>query len=120
MLRHLSYFDFFFFKQKTAYEIMPSLVGSEMCIRDRGYKCNFRDRTVGYYCCTGISSNCVGTLHRKIKFDRKEQCGEQRSYLPDSFLYISKFQEEVFVGRDGKRPGREQICFIQTLFQDIP
>ena len=29
--RHL----FFFFKQKTAYEIMPSLVGSEMCIRDR-------------------------------------------------------------------------------------
>ena len=28
---------FFFFKQKTAYEIMPSLVGSEMCIRDRYY-----------------------------------------------------------------------------------
>src|SRR5428012_20815 len=26
--------SFFFFKQKTAYEIMPSLVGSEMCIRD--------------------------------------------------------------------------------------
>src|SRR5428012_25721 len=25
---------FFFFKKKTAYEIMPSLVGSEMCIRD--------------------------------------------------------------------------------------
>jgi len=34
------YFDFkdiFFFKQKTAYEIMPSLVGSEMCIRDSNY-----------------------------------------------------------------------------------
>ena len=28
---------FFFFKQKTAYEIMPSLVGSEMCIRDRDW-----------------------------------------------------------------------------------
>src|SRR5450756_3092506 len=28
------YFFCFFFKQKTAYEIMPSLVGSEMCIRD--------------------------------------------------------------------------------------
>ena len=28
-------FFLFFFKQKTAYEIMPSLVGSEMCIRDR-------------------------------------------------------------------------------------
>ena len=26
---------FFFFKQKTAYEISACLVGSEMCIRDR-------------------------------------------------------------------------------------
>eukprot|EP00825_Cyclidium_porcatum_P026014 TRINITY_DN2810_c0_g1_i3.p1 TRINITY_DN2810_c0_g1~~TRINITY_DN2810_c0_g1_i3.p1 ORF type:complete len:253 (-),score=48.02 TRINITY_DN2810_c0_g1_i3:220-978(-) len=32
-------FFFFFFKQKTAYEIMPSLVGSEMCIRDRQISC---------------------------------------------------------------------------------
>ena len=29
-------FLFFFFKQKTAYEMLRSLVGSEMCIRDRG------------------------------------------------------------------------------------
>src|SRR5428012_16277 len=29
------WYVFFFFKQKTAYDIMPSLVGSEMCIRDR-------------------------------------------------------------------------------------
>src|SRR5660397_90256 len=28
-------FVFFFFKQKTAYEIRLSLVGSEMCIRDQ-------------------------------------------------------------------------------------
>ena len=26
----------FFFKQKTAYEVLRSLVGSEMCIRDSG------------------------------------------------------------------------------------
>ena len=26
---------FFFFKQKSAYEMLRSLVGSEMCIRDR-------------------------------------------------------------------------------------
>ncbi len=34
---HAAYFGFifFFFKQKTAYEIRLSLVGSEMCIRDR-------------------------------------------------------------------------------------
>ena len=29
---------FFFFKQKTAYEISLGLVGSEMCIRDRCVK----------------------------------------------------------------------------------
>ena len=28
---------FFFFKQKTAYEISACLVGSEMCIRDSCY-----------------------------------------------------------------------------------
>ncbi|WP_194941812.1 hypothetical protein, partial [Campylobacter coli] len=28
---------FFFFKQKTAYEMLRSLVGSEMCIRDSPY-----------------------------------------------------------------------------------
>ena len=27
----------FFFKQKTAYELLRSLVGSEMCIRDRTF-----------------------------------------------------------------------------------
>ncbi len=29
-------FFIFFFKQKTAYEILIGLVGSEMCIRDSG------------------------------------------------------------------------------------
>ncbi len=29
------FYLFFFFKQKTAYEIAQCLVGSEMCIRDR-------------------------------------------------------------------------------------
>ena len=41
---------FFFFKQKTAYEIMPSLVGSEMCIRDRGRSINdFSEDEIMYY-----------------------------------------------------------------------
>ncbi len=29
---------FFFFKQKTAYEVLSGLVGSEVCIRDRRMK----------------------------------------------------------------------------------
>src|SRR5450756_3044401 len=35
MMNSVFCFFFFFVKQKTAYDIMPSLVGSEMCIRDR-------------------------------------------------------------------------------------
>ncbi len=41
---------FFFFKQKRAYEMSASLVGSEMCIRDR---------TTGVSLC---SPGCSGTL----------------------------------------------------------
>ena len=33
----LVFWFFFFFKQKTAYEMLRSLVGSEMCIRDSGH-----------------------------------------------------------------------------------
>ena len=32
---YIPFHSFFFFKQKTAYEIGDRLVGSEMCIRDR-------------------------------------------------------------------------------------
>ena len=38
MYGHLTFL--FFFKQKTAYEIRLSLVGSEMCIRDRNQEEN--------------------------------------------------------------------------------
>ena len=31
----------------------------------------------GYYSRTGLSSNCVGTLHRKTESGREEPCGEQ-------------------------------------------
>eukprot|EP01016_Furgasonia_blochmanni_P040921 TRINITY_DN5260_c0_g5_i1.p1 TRINITY_DN5260_c0_g5~~TRINITY_DN5260_c0_g5_i1.p1 ORF type:complete len:351 (+),score=77.05 TRINITY_DN5260_c0_g5_i1:3-1055(+) len=42
-IRDMSLSFFFFFKQKTAYEIMPSLVGSEMCIRDSYYAVNTKN-----------------------------------------------------------------------------
>mgnify|MGYP000550443274 CR=1 FL=1 len=43
---------FFFFKQRTAYEIRLSLVGSEMCIRGRGVCVGF-----WVWVCVGV---CVG------------------------------------------------------------
>src|SRR5659263_788790 len=48
---------FFFFKQKTAYEIMPSLVGSEMCIRDR--PCTGRGRRPERRCFTWNAHSCL-------------------------------------------------------------
>eukprot|EP00658_Telonema_sp_P-2_P072939 TRINITY_DN6200_c0_g1_i4.p1 TRINITY_DN6200_c0_g1~~TRINITY_DN6200_c0_g1_i4.p1 ORF type:complete len:295 (-),score=75.80 TRINITY_DN6200_c0_g1_i4:266-1150(-) len=40
----LLFIFFFFFKQKTAYEMLRSLVGSEMCIRDRAKRKKKRDK----------------------------------------------------------------------------
>ena len=52
----------FFFKQKTAYEMLRSLVGSEMCIRDRSWPegeeivlCNLR-----YRAAPDISADALG------------------------------------------------------------
>eukprot|EP00658_Telonema_sp_P-2_P073282 TRINITY_DN62336_c0_g1_i1.p1 TRINITY_DN62336_c0_g1~~TRINITY_DN62336_c0_g1_i1.p1 ORF type:complete len:146 (-),score=47.81 TRINITY_DN62336_c0_g1_i1:204-641(-) len=39
---------FFFFKQKTAYEMLRSLVGSEMCIRDSSQGSNSRQGSMDY------------------------------------------------------------------------
>src|SRR5450756_742652 len=48
---------FFFFKQKTAYEIMPSLVGSEMCIRDSN--CDRWNNDTGFLLMTNINPSCL-------------------------------------------------------------
>ena len=38
----------FFFKQKTAYEVLRSLVGSEMCIRDRVRRMKHGIKSMGW------------------------------------------------------------------------
>ena len=51
------FFCVFFFKQKTAYDIRLSLVGSEMCIRDKGL---WGRRTLWCLCvCMCVCAMCV-------------------------------------------------------------
>eukprot|EP00825_Cyclidium_porcatum_P025330 TRINITY_DN27572_c0_g1_i1.p1 TRINITY_DN27572_c0_g1~~TRINITY_DN27572_c0_g1_i1.p1 ORF type:complete len:118 (+),score=10.52 TRINITY_DN27572_c0_g1_i1:22-375(+) len=66
-------FVFFFFKQKTAYEIMPSLVGSEMCIRDRA-SCFQDDNNVNF--------------RKPIRAFQDEEAGSSREQLVFLFLYF--------------------------------
>ena len=49
----------FFFKQKTAYEMLRSLVGSEMCIRDRPWmRLSTSIITITLNCCNLRGRNC--------------------------------------------------------------
>mgnify|MGYP007068836218 CR=1 FL=1 len=50
----------FFFKQKTAYEMLRSLVGSEMCIRDSAYLKVLMDEVFG-------RENFISSIAIKIK-----------------------------------------------------
>ena len=52
-----------FFKQKTAYEIMPSLVGSEMCIRDSSFAENLP-----------VSANIIATLYGALRHFPQNDC----------------------------------------------
>ena len=57
---------FFFFKQKTAYEIMPSLVGSEMCIRDSVMRRPFAQLPLQAYACAASFSAITQRVVPKI------------------------------------------------------
>eukprot|EP00658_Telonema_sp_P-2_P037105 TRINITY_DN26720_c0_g1_i5.p1 TRINITY_DN26720_c0_g1~~TRINITY_DN26720_c0_g1_i5.p1 ORF type:complete len:168 (+),score=44.43 TRINITY_DN26720_c0_g1_i5:48-551(+) len=69
---------FFFFKQKTAYEMLRSLVGSEMCIRDR-YCDDFSD----FYNC-GIFAEYLRGVAEQTFNDHKVDfvmSGHMHTYL---------------------------------------
>eukprot|EP00658_Telonema_sp_P-2_P074801 TRINITY_DN64097_c0_g1_i1.p1 TRINITY_DN64097_c0_g1~~TRINITY_DN64097_c0_g1_i1.p1 ORF type:complete len:149 (-),score=46.97 TRINITY_DN64097_c0_g1_i1:91-537(-) len=58
---HLRAIVVFFFKQKTAYEMLRSLVGSEMCIRDR-----LRDEAV-HITVGGAQLAAAGTIVQRVE-----------------------------------------------------
>src|SRR5428012_19236 len=88
-------FVFFFFKQKTAYEIMPSLVGSEMCIRDS-----------------------------KITVDVRGEILELKNTINTMVDQLSSFAAEVTrvareVGTEGKLGGQAQVTGVAGTWKDL-
>ena len=76
---------FVFFKQKTAYEIMPSLVGSEMCIRDRfgaegtPERAEAEEKAYAFY-----TGQIIEDARKKAKITQAElarRIGSDRSYI---------------------------------------
>ena len=74
----------FFFKQKTAYEVMPSLVGSEMCIRDRS-ETLFEQGALPYY--LHMPDPVTGTAHFMVSDAEAQPLYEaMRERLPGYLL----------------------------------
>eukprot|EP00831_Metopus_contortus_P002978 TRINITY_DN11112_c0_g1_i1.p1 TRINITY_DN11112_c0_g1~~TRINITY_DN11112_c0_g1_i1.p1 ORF type:complete len:143 (+),score=50.08 TRINITY_DN11112_c0_g1_i1:55-483(+) len=75
---------FFFFKQKTAYEMQRGLVGSEMCIRDR-----YQRRVHGHVTVFEVDSERDGVNYLL----------EDRNPKDELFMQINFFQSEIeFIG----------------------
>eukprot|EP00825_Cyclidium_porcatum_P004356 TRINITY_DN12037_c0_g1_i1.p1 TRINITY_DN12037_c0_g1~~TRINITY_DN12037_c0_g1_i1.p1 ORF type:complete len:132 (-),score=28.84 TRINITY_DN12037_c0_g1_i1:65-460(-) len=92
---------FFFFKQKTAYEIMPSLVGSEMCIRDRSQTQEIKKKQTIYFLIKQPQSNKYTSIKMDTSLyqkdpDQKEDKSflstpaKQSVYKNDSSYYLSQ------------------------------
>eukprot|EP00658_Telonema_sp_P-2_P045037 TRINITY_DN32942_c0_g1_i1.p1 TRINITY_DN32942_c0_g1~~TRINITY_DN32942_c0_g1_i1.p1 ORF type:complete len:142 (+),score=60.69 TRINITY_DN32942_c0_g1_i1:15-440(+) len=103
----LSYF--FFFKQKTAYEMLRSLVGSEMCIRDRCKgKLNEAMDLVNHY----RTEEAIVKLQQGV--EAVAELKERPGFLGLDFL------DEFFFGADGyeslkaKIEDKIYVCLLYT------
>eukprot|EP00825_Cyclidium_porcatum_P019952 TRINITY_DN22813_c0_g1_i1.p3 TRINITY_DN22813_c0_g1~~TRINITY_DN22813_c0_g1_i1.p3 ORF type:complete len:105 (-),score=20.78 TRINITY_DN22813_c0_g1_i1:919-1233(-) len=88
---------FFFFKQKTAYEIMPSLVGSEMCIRDR------------------VSTQSTWAAKEDHTGDRNNQDGKEHQDSLDSIRHTDRTEPPgEGIGNDNEGAGEKRSMVIKT------
>eukprot|EP00831_Metopus_contortus_P004533 TRINITY_DN11680_c0_g1_i1.p1 TRINITY_DN11680_c0_g1~~TRINITY_DN11680_c0_g1_i1.p1 ORF type:complete len:159 (+),score=54.21 TRINITY_DN11680_c0_g1_i1:45-521(+) len=74
-------FVFFFFKQKTAYEMQRGLVGSEMCIRDRYMGAGAFTDVFQTMFRQGSIVKMLGEMRSetKTRFDKLESCHTEHS-----------------------------------------
>eukprot|EP00658_Telonema_sp_P-2_P050670 TRINITY_DN38697_c0_g1_i1.p1 TRINITY_DN38697_c0_g1~~TRINITY_DN38697_c0_g1_i1.p1 ORF type:complete len:132 (+),score=52.73 TRINITY_DN38697_c0_g1_i1:4-399(+) len=97
---------FFFFKQKTAYEMLRSLVGSEMCIRD-SHKTALTKHTL----------NPIGGAERTTKQEQERR--EQAQQLNFKHQMAEWVRRETHAVREQWRPDPEQHPDQACLFEDI-
>eukprot|EP00658_Telonema_sp_P-2_P015518 TRINITY_DN15978_c0_g1_i4.p1 TRINITY_DN15978_c0_g1~~TRINITY_DN15978_c0_g1_i4.p1 ORF type:complete len:389 (+),score=89.04 TRINITY_DN15978_c0_g1_i4:60-1226(+) len=76
---------FFFFKQKTAYEMLRSLVGSEMCIRDR-YQRRVRGTLVPCVMSAALATVLLAVAIAQVVEGRK---AESSSYFPARLIMLA-------------------------------
>ena len=96
-------FDFFFFKQKTAYEMLRSLVGSEMCIRDRA--------------CPRFTPGTRGATSRANTADANVWV-HRLSQLNGCLLYTSDAADDLLcVDLGGRRIIKKKISDTYQLYQ---
>eukprot|EP00825_Cyclidium_porcatum_P003803 TRINITY_DN11766_c0_g1_i1.p1 TRINITY_DN11766_c0_g1~~TRINITY_DN11766_c0_g1_i1.p1 ORF type:complete len:183 (-),score=37.29 TRINITY_DN11766_c0_g1_i1:120-668(-) len=94
---------FFFFKQKTAYEIMPSLVGSEMCIRDRYQNRDVSQEQIKLNPFTVVQSvnNAINELDQELKKRNQENTTDlfkihfRVALASKKLLFVHQFDESM-------------------------
>ena len=97
---------FFFFKQKTAYEIGVRLVGSEMCIRDRCYTNSNALLFVRTACCSFCCARAAYALILKSS-DHVSYSSRfifrHRKKAPASFWYHTYSSKKVLIVAQQRR-----------------
>ena len=91
---------FFFFKQKTAYEISACLVGSEMCIRDRCFLHNLPTFAISeekkeklFFFVTGFERICCIFSNRL----------ENQNLITGTQKIVSQATQAIFISIDNHR-----------------
>eukprot|EP00658_Telonema_sp_P-2_P019428 TRINITY_DN1766_c0_g1_i3.p1 TRINITY_DN1766_c0_g1~~TRINITY_DN1766_c0_g1_i3.p1 ORF type:complete len:221 (-),score=55.85 TRINITY_DN1766_c0_g1_i3:387-1049(-) len=90
---------FFFFKQKTAYEMLRSLVGSEMCIRDSMYS-DLPSYMPSYKDLLDRKSRKVDTMGREVRELQGTRADVAQSMIPPRRLGTAGYRPAP--GRDAQ------------------